>query len=98
MGIALYLIVKDGIGPAPVRRGVLLFSSQLAVNLLWSFVFFRFHAIAGGLVTILVLFVLIVATIRAFIPVSPPAASLLLPYTLWVGFASTLNAALWLLN
>lgn len=98
MGISLFLVVRTGLGAAPVRQGVLLYSAQLALNFLWSALFFGMHAVFLGLLDILLLFVLIAATIASFLRISRPAAWLLVPYLCWVGFASLVNAMTWILN
>jgi tryptophan-rich sensory protein len=98
MGISLFLVVRNGLGAAPVRQGVLLYSAQLALNLFWSVLFFGMHAVFLGLLDIILLFVLIAATTALFLRISRPAAWLLIPYLCWVGFASLVNAMTWILN
>jgi len=98
MGISLYLVLREGTERPPVRQGATLFIAQLALNLLWSIVFFGFHAIAAALVVLLLLIVLIAATAISFRRISAPAAWLLVPYIAWCCFAATLNAQIWLLN
>lgn len=71
---------------------------QLGLNLLWSFVFFGRQRIGLAVVVILLLLVAIRLTMYAFGAVSPGAAILLLPYLLWVGFATILNIEIWRLN
>lgn len=75
-----------------------LFASQLVLNAAWSWLFFGRHAIGLALVDIVVLLVMIGATIAVFWSISRLAAGLLIPYALWVGFATALNAAIWRLN
>lgn len=98
MGISLYLILRGGVDKPLVRQGIILFAIQLVANLLWSIIFFGMHAIFFAFIDILVLFILIVATIVTFFRVSRPAGLLLVPYLCWVGFASVLNAMIWVLN
>ena len=98
MGIALYLVIRNGIQDPAVKQGLFLFSVQILLNLLWSIIFFGMHEIFFALVTVLVLFVFIVATMRSFLKVSKPAGWVLLPYLCWVGFASVLNATIWIIN
>ena len=71
---------------------------QLAVNALWSWLFFAWHYGFFALADVLVLWILIVATLVAFWRVRPLAGALLIPYLLWVSFASALNFSLWQLN
>ena len=98
MGISLYLILQKGLDKPMVRQGVILFAVQLALNFLWSIVFFGMHAIFFALVVIILLFVLVLATSISFFRVSKPAGWLLIPYLCWLGFASVLNATIWILN
>jgi tryptophan-rich sensory protein len=98
MGIALFLVVKNGVDTAPVRRAVLVFAAQLLANLAWSFLFFGMHSIILGLLDILLLFFLIAATMILFRRIFPVAAYLLIPSICWVTFASLLNAMIGILN
>jgi benzodiazapine receptor len=75
-----------------------LFFAQLALNLAWSLLFFGLHWIGVALVDILLLLVLIAATTYAFFVIDRRAALLFVPYLLWVGYASLLNGAIWLMN
>ncbi len=75
-----------------------LFFAQLALNLAWSLLFFGLHWIGVALVDILLLLVLIAATTYAFLVIDRRAGLLFVPYLLWVGYASLLNGAIWLMN
>ena len=97
MAVALYLIWKQW--PARYARiGVGIFGIQITLNVLWNYVFFGGHLIFFGLVEITVLLLAIIATIAAFYRVDVRAAVLMVPYLLWVCFATVLNAGIWLLN
>ncbi len=100
MGVAAWLVWRRSVGGNDPRRWVplVIFIVQLALNSLWSLLFFGLHSPGLGLVEILVLLLAIVATIVAFRRVSPTAAWLLLPYLLWVGYATALNFAVWRMN
>lgn len=65
---------------------------------MWSIVFFGLREPFWGLLVIITLLILIVLTIRWFYVVSKPAAFLLIPYFLWVCFATALNYKIWELN
>jgi len=80
------------------RRAVTWFAVQLALNLLWTPVFFGLHAIGAALVVIALLVVAIVATIRSFARIDLTAAWLLGPYLLWVCYATYLNAGFLVVN
>jgi translocator protein len=75
-----------------------LFFAQLALNLAWSVLFFGLQLIGAALAEILLLLALIAATSWAFWRIDRRAGLLLLPYPLWVGYASLLNGAIWLMN
>ncbi|WP_240455712.1 TspO/MBR family protein [Halomonas faecis] len=74
------------------------FVAQLAANALWSPLFFGLHWMGLALADLLLLWALIVLTIRRFAGVSPLAAWLLAPYLAWVSLAAYLNAGVWWLN
>lgn len=98
MGVAAYIVWRNGWALATVRVALLWFLAQLVFNGLWSPVFFGLRSPVGGLVVIVPLLLAIVATVRAFWRVSPLAAGLLVPYLLWTAFAAVLNAAIAVLN
>jgi translocator protein len=95
MGIAAWLVWRS---PGPKHAALTLFGAQLVANALWSWLFFAWHRGALAAVEILVLLALIVAMIVAFWRVSRVAALLMVPYLLWVGFASLLTWAVWQSN
>ena len=92
MGIALAMICAArgarGRGPA-----VIAFAVQFVLNLAWSPVFFGAHQITGGLIVIGILDVAVIVTIGLFARVRPIAAWLLVPYLVWICFATYLNFA-----
>lgn len=97
MAIAAWLVWrKAGFGHAPLALG--LFAIQLLVNVSWSAVFFGLRRPDLGLIDIIVLLIAIAATTIAFARISAVAAGLMVPYLLWVGYATALNAALWWMN
>ena len=85
--------------PSARRRTALrLFVAQLALNLLWSCLFFGLSAVGAALVEIVALLAAIVATGVAFARIDAVAGWLMVPYAAWVSFAVALNAAIWWLN
>ncbi len=96
MGISLYLvwISKSKIKP----KALTLFFIQLGFNTLWSILFFGLKNPTLALMDIIVLWITIFLTIKYFYPISKLAAYLLVPYILWVSFASVLNLMIILLN
>jgi tryptophan-rich sensory protein len=97
MGIAAWMVWRDR-GFRNARLALGLFLVQLALNALWSWLFFAWHLGAWALADIVVLWVLILATTIAFWRIKPMAGALLIPYLAWVGFACFLNHAVWRLN
>jgi benzodiazapine receptor len=97
MGVAAWLVWRAA-GFRAARMALTLFLIQLALNALWSWLFFGWHLGAAAFADVLLLWAAIVATLVAFRRVQPLAAWLLAPYLLWVSFASALNFAVWQLN
>jgi tryptophan-rich sensory protein len=97
MAIAAWMIWRSG-GFHANRTALSLFLAQLALNALWSWLFFAWHRGALAFVDIVLLWLLIVATLVAFWRVRPLAGALLIPYLFWVSFASALNYSVWQLN
>lgn len=80
------------------RPALFAFAVQLALNLAWSFLFFGAQQVGAALAEMIVLLAAIVWTTRRFAAIDRLAALLLVPYVLWVGFATVLTAAIWLGN
>lgn len=97
MGLAAWLVWRMG-GFRAHRLALTLFLVQLAVNALWSWLFFGWHLGALALLDIIVLQLLVIATLIAFWRARPLAGLLLVPYLLWIAFASALNYSVWQLN
>src|SRR5512146_2243656 len=92
MGIAAWLVWRKA-GWTGAHAAFVLFFVQLALNALWTWLFFAWRNGALALAGIVVLLIFIVATMIAFGRVSRPAAVLLVPYLCWVLFATVLTAA-----
>ncbi len=97
MAIAAWLVWRSG-GFRAHRRALTLFLLQLALNALWSWLFFAWHRGALAFADVMVLWFFIAATLFYFWRVRPLAGALLIPYLLWVSFASVLNYSVWQLN
>ena len=96
MGVSLYIIwinkAKDN------GKALILCAMQLIRNVLWSFMFFGLRTPLYGLTDILILLVAIILTILFSYKISVLAAILLVPYLVWVSFATILNYNIFLLN
>ncbi|MGA8260210.1 MAG: TspO/MBR family protein [Arenicellales bacterium] len=97
MSIAAWLVWRIG-GFLAAKSALTLFLAQLALNALWSWLFFGWHHGALAFADIVVLWALIIATVISFWRIRPLAGALLVPYLLWVSFASALNYSVWQLN
>ncbi len=96
MGIACFLIWKS---EHPRKKQVLtLYFLQLFLNFLWSPAFFGVQNPMLGMLVIVPLWAAILACILLFRKINGWAAVLMIPYLLWVSFATVLNATIWYLN
>lgn len=98
MAIAAFLVWRKGLWEEGVKPALFLFLVQLVLNALWSVVFFGLQSPLYGMVVIIALWIAILVTIIKFFRLSAAAGSLMLPYILWVSFASALNISIWVLN
>jgi len=98
MGFAAFLVWQWGIGADGVRIALAAFLVQLALNGLWSVLFFGMRAPGAALIDIVLLWLAIAVTAWLFWRVVHVAGVLMLPYLAWVTFAAALNGAIWSLN
>jgi tryptophan-rich sensory protein len=98
MAIAAWLVWRSNETSSRRRLALALFVAQLALNALWSWLFFAWRLGALAFAEVVLLWMLVVATLVAFWRVRPLAGTLLMPYLGWVGFAAVLNYAVWQLN
>ena len=98
MGIAAGIVWSKGYYHKWVKTAMYHFIFQLLFNGLWSIVFFGFRSPGLAFLVIIVLLVLILLTYKWFKIVSKTAAYLLIPYLVWVVFATILNFSIWQLN
>jgi len=87
MGIALFLVWRKGFKRKDIKIAFSVFIFQLVLNVLWSFLFFGLQSPFAALITIIL-----------FFRIYWVAGVMLIPYILWVSFASVLNFAIWKLN
>ena len=98
MGLASWLVYTDRRHPLGRRPALTLYGVQLGFNFLWSLLFFSLRAWLGAFVWLVILWVLILLTLRRFGRIDRRAGWLLVPYALWVAFAGYLNLGVFLLN
>jgi len=98
MGYASYRVLTSGAEPQKIRQALILYGAQLFFNFLWTPVFFGLEWRLVAFLILLVLWVLIYLTMKAFSDIDELAGTLLLPYILWVTFAGYLNLGIYFLN
>ena len=98
MGIAAYLVWRNWGDNNIAKYATILFFVHLLFNSLWSILFFGFQNPALAFFEIIILWLMILALIILYYQVNKTAAYLLIPYILWVSFASILNFSIWRLN
>jgi len=98
MGIAAGIVWSKGFHHKWVKTALYHFIFQLIFNAAWSITFFGMRSPFYALLVIIALLALIILTIKWFRIVNKIAALLMIPYLLWVSFASILNYAIWQLN
>ena len=97
MGISLFFVWRRQ-GHPQFKKALIFFFVQLILNVLWSLAFFGLRLPLLGFIDIILLWIAILLMIQNFLKVSKFAGVLLLPYLLWVSFATLLNLSLWIQN
>jgi benzodiazapine receptor len=96
MGICFFLINSSY---HPLKKTAqILFISQLILNALWSIIFFNVHALGLAFAEIIILWIVILILILKSKPINKWCSVMLVPYLLWVTFASILSGSIWWLN
>lgn len=98
MGISVYRIWRLGMRREKVRDAVVLFCMHLALNAIWSPVFFGARNIPLAFAIIAIMWLTLIALIFRFERLDKQSAYLLTPYLAWISFAMVLNYNLWILN
>jgi len=98
MAVAAWLVWRTDAEPRARQTALSAFWIQLALNVAWTLIFFGARDPGWASIEILLLLAAIAETIRRFFPISRPAAALLVPYLLWVSFATILSFSIWRLN
>jgi tryptophan-rich sensory protein len=97
MAIAAFLIWQKR-KEFPSQIALRFYFIQLILNALWSIIFFGLHNPGWAFLEIVFLWIFILLTLIKFYKINKTAGWLLVPYLLWVSFASILNCAVWMLN
>ena len=98
MGIALFIIWRQGREKRGVKEALIFFMTQLVLNAAWTPLFFGLKIPGVAFAEIVLLWIIIVLTLVRFYKLSKTAGLLLVPYILWVSFAAVLNYSIWTLN
>ena len=99
MGIAVGIVWdKIDSNVELVKKGLFFFAIQLAFNALWSYLFFGLNNILLASIEIIILLLMIYETYVVFKKVDKKASYMLIPYMLWVSFASVLTITIYFLN
>jgi tryptophan-rich sensory protein len=97
MAVAAWLVWRRA-GFAGAGTALALFVIQLVLNALWSYLFFGLNRLDIAFLEIVILWLAILLVLVLFWREDWRAGALMIPYLVWVGFASCLNFALWRLN
>jgi tryptophan-rich sensory protein len=98
MGVAAVLVWWRRSEDRTSQNALVLFGVQLVLNGGWSFAFFGARSSTLGLIVIVALWIVLARTTERFFRVRAAAGWLLVPYLLWVTYASALNLGIWILN
>ena len=98
IGIAAYRIYMNNKTGKDDKGAYFYYLIQLSINFLWSIIFFNLRLYGISFILIIILLILIVLTTIKFFKVDKIAGALMIPYILWVSFASMLTFFIWMLN
>lgn len=98
MGISLFLVWRSDNQKEVKKISFIFFGTQLILNSSWSIIFFALQNPQIALINIFILWIFIILTIGSFLRISKVAGVILIPYFIWVSFASYLNYAIYILN
>ena len=97
MAVAAWQVWRN-VGFSGARYALSLFMVQLALNALWSYLFFGLNSPALAFLEIMILWTVILIVLLLFWRINTTAGALMVPYLAWVSFATYLNFVLWQLN
>ena len=98
MGVALYLVLDSRNVGGQKRPSIWLFCAQLVLNFAWSIVFFRFGQLWAAVGIIGLMDILVFTCVILFYRIRKPAGLLMIPYLLWILFATYLSISFAMLN
>lgn len=98
MGVARYRVAEKAEQKGQEAKGLTSYNTQLGLNFLWSFLFFKMNLRGTALIEVMILLGAILMTTYKFREEDRLAGLMLTPYAAWVGFATALNYSIWSLN
>lgn len=98
MGYSAYLISRADTSKDVKKNALTVYWIQLALNFMWSILFFRFELLWVGFIDIVLLLIAVCAMTAMFGRILPKAGWLNVPYIIWVAFATYLNIATAVIN
>ncbi len=98
LGIALFLIIQNTRTRYSKTKPYLLFVAQMALNALWSYLFFGLQMPGAAMIVVVLLLIISIWMMRAFSPISRAASILVWPYIIWLMLATYLNGMILYLN
>ncbi len=98
MAIAFYRVLQISKLGKKTYSSLTLFYIQLILNFLWSFIFFNFRLYGVAFIVAVILLILVIITTKKFFKVDKIAGWLMVPYVLWLSYASVLSCFVWILN
>ena len=98
MGISSYLIMKEGYDLYKTKDAMFYYWLQLALNFIWSILFFGLDLRFASLVTIVILIIVLCVMIYKFYKINKAAGLINLPYLIWLLYALLLNYFIWIIN
>lgn len=98
MGVAAFLVWREGVRRPAVQAALGLFAAQLVLNLAWTPAFFGAESLTAASAIIVALLGVLAATVWRFFGVRRLAGWLLVPYLVWVAFATVLTLSIRALN
>lgn len=98
MGLASYFIIVSDAEPISKAMALCVYAIQLAMNFMWSIMFFNWSLYLAAFVWLIIMWCLILVCAFRFYSINKIATYLFIPYILWLTFAAYLNFGAYLLN
>ena len=97
LSIAIWIISSNRSQPG-AKTAMLVFGIHMLLNWSWNFMFFELHMIFESFCLLFIILSFAALLMFWFYKISKPAGILLLPYLVWVSFATYLSGYIWIMN